>query len=238
MEREAFLQAIRARFGRPGRTSAKEIVSFPDAERAEAIRLQVSKNLDGYLSTFQKALEAVGGFVHLVTDGAEAVQTILTLARERGVRSAIRWATPDLDTMGLEEAFQETGISLIAIGQERPQDEAAFRTLLSSADLGISGADFAVAETGSLVLLGEEGKGRLITLLPTYHFALLYPDRLVPTFQDLVPLLRLLPASPSGRALRSAITFVTGPSKSGDIELYLTKGVHGPKELHVVVVRP
>ncbi|MBI4641745.1 MAG: lactate utilization protein, partial [Candidatus Tectomicrobia bacterium] len=151
---------------------------------------------------------------------------------------AIRWATPDLDALGLEQAFQEAGISLTAVGTEQLQDEEALTTLLASADLGLSGSDFAVAETGSLVLLAEEGKGRLITLLPTYHIALLTPDRLVPTFQDLVTLLRLLPRSPSGRTLRSAITFVTGPSKSGDIELHLTKGVHGPKEFHVIVVKP
>lgn len=236
MEREAFLQAIRARLGKPGRTLAKEIAPLPEAERAEAIRRQVSKNLDGYLATFQKALEAVGGFVHVVTDLGEAVQKILTLAREREVRSAIRWAAPDLDAFGLEEAFLEAGISLTSVGKEKLQDEEALRSLLASADLGLSGSDFAVAETGSLVLLAEGGKGRLITLLPTYHIALLSPDRLVPTFQDLVTLLRLLPKSPSGRSLRSAITFVTGPSKSGDIELHLTKGVHGPKELHVIIV--
>lgn len=238
MEQEAFLKAIRTRLGKPGQTSTKEIVTLPEAERVEAIRRQVEEHLEAYLATFQKALEAVGGFVHVVSNGGEAVQKILTLAREREVRSAIRWATPDLDAFGFEQAFQQAGISLTSIGKEKLQDEEALTTLLASADLGLSGSDFAVAETGSLVLLAEEGKGRLITLLPTYHIALLSPGRLVPTFQDLVTLLRLLPGSPSGRALRSAITFVTGPSKSGDIELYLTKGVHGPKELHVIVVKP
>jgi len=235
MEREAFLQAIRARLGKPGQTLAKVIAPSPEVEQAEAIRQQVGQNLDGYLTTFQKALEAAGGFAHVATSRGEVVRKVLTLAREREVRSAIRWATPELDALGLEQAFHQEGIPLTSVGSEKLQDEEALKALLTSADLGLSGADFAVAETGSLVLLAEEGKGRLITLLPTYHIALLSTDRLVPTFQDLVTLLRLLPKSPSGRALRSAITFVTGPSKSGDIELHLTKGVHGPKELHVIL---
>jgi L-lactate dehydrogenase complex protein LldG len=97
-----------------------------------------------------------------------------------------------------------------------------------TADLGITGAGYGLADTGTLVLLASEVEGRLASLLPPVHLAVITADQIV---ADLTELFFRLTQPPS-----SCLTFITGPSRTADIELTLTVGVHGPKELHVVVL--
>jgi L-lactate dehydrogenase complex protein LldF len=96
------------------------------------------------------------------------------------------------------------------------------------ADVGISGANFGVAETGSICLVTNEGNGRLVTSLPRVHIALMGMERLVPTLADLSVLLRLLGRSGTGQPLTVYTTLLTGPRRDGEED--------GPEELHVVVL--
>ncbi|HYV03597.1 MAG TPA: lactate utilization protein, partial [Blastocatellia bacterium] len=101
------------------------------------------------------------------------------------------------------------------------------------ADIGITSVDYALAETGTLVLRSGAGRARSVSLLPPVHIALLKPDQIVPGLDQLFPMLardQLV-----GR-LDSALTFITGPSRTADIELTLVVGVHGPQELHVILL--
>jgi L-lactate dehydrogenase complex protein LldF len=102
------------------------------------------------------------------------------------------------------------------------------REAFLSADVGISGANFGVAETGSICLVTNEGNGRLVTSLPRVHVALMGMERLVPTLDDLAVLLRLLARSGTGQPLTVYTTLLTGPRREGEQD--------GPEELHVVVL--
>lgn len=97
-----------------------------------------------------------------------------------------------------------------------------------SADLGISGVNFAVAETGTLVIVTNEGNGRLVTSLPPVHIALMGLEKVVPTWEDLAVLLALLPRSATGQKISSYVTSVTGPRRAGEAD--------GPAELHLVIL--
>jgi L-lactate dehydrogenase complex protein LldG len=108
-------------------------------------------------------------------------------------------------------------------------DGAAERAALAAAEVGVTGVDAAIAETGSLVLIATPGQPRTASLLPPKHVALVKGADLVPNLR--VALARVRGAIPSA----SAIHLVTGPSRSADIELQLTLGVHGPGELVVVL---
>jgi L-lactate dehydrogenase complex protein LldG len=99
--------------------------------------------------------------------------------------------------------------------------------------IGIGGADYALADTGTLVLFSSSSGGRWISLTPTVHICLLPIERILPSLDDLFP---LLAQEENGTALGSAITFITGPSRTADIELTLVMGAHGPKELHVITL--
>ena len=97
-----------------------------------------------------------------------------------------------------------------------------------SADAGVSGANFAVADTGSLVLLTNEGNGRMVTTVPPLHVAILSVEKMLPSLADLPAFLRLLPRSATGQTITSYVSVITGPRKAGDAT--------GAKELHIVLL--
>jgi L-lactate utilization protein LutC len=103
-------------------------------------------------------------------------------------------------------------------------------TECSRADVGITGADYALADTGTLVLLSGAEESRLVSLLPPKHVAVLPVSRLIDSLDELfvrVP----LPADAT-----SSMVFITGPSRTADIEQILVRGVHGPGDVTVVLV--
>jgi L-lactate dehydrogenase complex protein LldF len=113
-----------------------------------------------------------------------------------------------------------------------PQMTAFARRMLRAeflaADMGISGVNFAVAESGSLCLVENEGNGRLSTTVPRLHVALMGIERIVPTAADLAVALRVLARSGTGQALTVYTNVITGPRRADDPD--------GPSELHVVLV--
>ena len=111
-----------------------------------------------------------------------------------------------------------------------PLREAAF-----AADVGVSGVDYLVAETGSLALFTGPGQPRSLSLLPPVHVAVAERAQLLPDLFDLFEGCELWA---DRRGLPSCLSLITGPSKTGDIELRLVTGVHGPGEVHVVLIDP
>ncbi len=123
-----------------------------------------------------------------------------------------------------------------AAGRELPGDVealAAFarRTLRDrflGADLGISGVNFGVASTGTIVLVTNEGNGRMCTTLPRTHVAVMGMERLIPDWASLEPVLTMLPRAGTGERMTTYVSAITGPRRQGDVD--------GPEELHVVIV--
>ena len=97
-----------------------------------------------------------------------------------------------------------------------------------AADMGISGANFLVAETGSALIVTNEGNGRLCTTLPRVHVAVTGIEKVVPTLEDVSILLRLLPRSATGQSITNYVSILTGPKRSGDLD--------GPEHFHVILV--
>jgi L-lactate dehydrogenase complex protein LldF len=112
----------------------------------------------------------------------------------------------------------------------------SLRQKFIEAGVGISGANMAIAETGTIVLVTNEGNADLTTVLPPVHIALFGIDKLVATLEDAVAVLRMLPRSGTGQVMTSYVNWITGPSRSADIEQSLTIGVHGPREMHCVII--
>jgi L-lactate dehydrogenase complex protein LldF len=102
------------------------------------------------------------------------------------------------------------------------------REKFRAADLGITGANFAVAETGTMVLVTNEGNGRLTTTCPRVHVALVGIEKVIPRFADLPVFLKLLARAATGQTLSIYTTLVTGPRRPGELD--------GPEEFHLVIV--
>lgn len=97
-----------------------------------------------------------------------------------------------------------------------------------TADIGLSGCNFAIADTGSITLVTNEGNGRMVTSLPKVHIVLMGMERIVPSFSDLEVVLNLLPRSATGQKFTSYISIISGPRRQEELD--------GPEELHVIVV--
>ncbi|MCK4501534.1 MAG: lactate utilization protein [Desulfuromonadales bacterium] len=123
----------------------------------------------------------------------------------------------------LKAALKKTGVAV---------EVDNFRAVAEQAEAGISGVNFAIADTGTLVLESTAEDIRLATTLPTKHFALLDPKKIVADGIDAVKPLRQM----HQRDSRNYIAYITGPSRTADIERVLTIGVHGPKELFILLV--
>jgi hypothetical protein len=123
----------------------------------------------------------------------------------------------------VESAFVSRGCRVVS-PHETSSGYAWDRDLLATALLGITYCNHFLAETGSLVVSAGPGMGTLASLLPPVHLALSHPDGCRGNLSDYL--------SDLAGALPSRLTLITGPSRTGDIEASMTKGVHGPREVH------
>lgn len=190
---------------------------------------------------FKQSLEAVGGRCTVVRDEAEAAEVlkrIIAGAKARRVAvsdsALVRRVVARVST---EELVSEnlSGVQLAENSEDAPGVQFAENVAadgLFDCDLGVTGAQWAVAETGTLVLESDEERHRLASLVPPVHVALVAA---AVVRQTLAEVLEAFGAQGRDRLSRT-ITFVTGPSRTSDIELTLAIGVHGPGELHVVIV--
>jgi L-lactate dehydrogenase complex protein LldG len=206
--RDAILAAVRERLGR---TAGAAVPPPPPVPLLGPIDLDAAMRV----RTFGERLAAVGAHLHLgLADGGRTA--IAALLQQWAPRAIARSDAPAIAT-------------LAAAWPQLPWlPPTADREQLFAADIGITTAQWGIAETGTLVLDGDAERHRLASLLPPVHVALLPTARLLATFGEALKTI--------GVPLPPAVTFVTGPSRTADIELQLVVGVHGPKELHVVLV--
>jgi L-lactate dehydrogenase complex protein LldG len=179
---------------------------------------------------FAAALTALSGHVHRAS-GAEAVADVIAgLARAHGAASFISWDGEHLGCPGLLAALASRGLARVTYdvsgdsGRRAPDVDG-----LAAIGLGVTGAHAALAENGGLVLVSGPGRGRLASLLPPLHVAVVEERRLRPS------LAALLREEPGLFDTGSNVVIVAGPSRTADIEMTLTHGVHGPKHVHVIL---
>jgi L-lactate dehydrogenase complex protein LldG len=167
---------------------------------------------------FASALEKLGGNAVRVSEPAEARRYVAGLTCGR---AAVASRSPFLEVCGIHQ---------LAGVRRDFHDPAELRAACAEAEFGITGADYALADTGSLAVFASPEEARLISLLPPVHIALLPISRLLTGLDEL---LSLVP-NPAERS--SALILITGPSRTADIEQILVRGVHGPGEIHVIVM--
>jgi L-lactate utilization protein LutC len=145
--------------------------------------------------------------------------------------SVIRWSHPLLTRLEIDALLGERQIKVLGWEELARQSKVERWPAAFAADLGITSVDWAVAETGTLALSSLPEQGRVVSLLPATYLAIIEPSQIVADLFDLFERFE-----ERKQDLPSNIAFVTGPSKTGDIELKLTTGVHGPGNVNVVIV--
>ncbi len=135
---------------------------------------------------------------------------------------AIASPAPLLDRLGI---LTLPGVAIAAGGPDQVQRACA------ESDIGITTAEYVLADTGALVTLAGVRESRLVSLLPPVHIAVGPADRILTGLEELFTLL------PDPATLSSSLVLIAGPSRTADVEGVLTLGVHGPRELHLVLVQ-
>ena len=182
------------------------------------------------MDMFTQELQALSGHVHRLTNTAGVVPTILGILESHHTRQILAWRDDDLGIPWLSEALTQAGVvvedgRLGATAMARKSRLAELDGVL----VGLSGAQGGLADTGAIALSSGPGRGRLASLLPLVHIALLSAQKLYPSLPA------FLAANPEAITRGSNFVLIAGPSRTGDIEMTLSMGVHGPREVHVII---
>ena len=206
-----------------------------DAKEANGIITDLARSRGVKIATKSKSMvsEEMGLNHSLEAVGVEPVETdlgeyIIQLAGETPfhiVAPAIHKTKEDVSALFAEKFH---GPKLIEIEEMAQAAREALREKMLQADMGISGANFLIAETGTLVIITNEGNGRYATSAPRIHVALTGMEKVIPSLDDLSTFLRLLPRAATGQRLTSYVSMVSGPKGPEEED--------GPEEFHLVIV--
>jgi L-lactate dehydrogenase complex protein LldF len=242
-------------------------------EAASRLKLAVLRDLDLHLSTFIEQAGRRGAVVHVARDAAEAREIAARIAKEEGVRIAVKSKSMATEEIALNEALEAAGVETVetdlgeyiiqlageppshliapAVHKTREQVSRLFveklgepyteeipelvaiarrrlREKFLAAGMGVSGANFLVAETGSIAIVSNEANARMATTLPRVHLAVASIEKVIPKLSDLPAMLRLLTRSATGQPISSYVSVLTGVRRPGDAE--------GPSKLHILLV--
>jgi L-lactate utilization protein LutC len=210
MSREHILHRVRTAIGR----SAGQ----PPSD-APPVRIRVPGDQPAArAATLLERVEALAGKTyHAATPGDAGAFVAAAIAG----KSALASNAPFLAECGIAHLpGVRTGIT----------DRRELRDGCATVDIGITSADYALADTGTLVMLSSPQEARLISLLPPAHIAVVPRERILSGLDELFTLL------PNAAEQTSSMVLITGPSRTADIEQILVRGVHGPGQITVVVV--
>jgi len=182
----------------------------------------------GLIGLFKSKFEQHSGKVHEALDIEEASRLLPRILAGSGASRVVLAAMPQEYGSRIRMDLISEGFEVLELRGIKGR-EAVY--MIDSADAGVTLAEYGVADVGAIAEVTEDDVDRLVSSLPRIHIALLRRDRIIGRFEESAQLIR--------RALmdraRCVVSFIGGPSRTGDIELRLVLGVHGPHQVHVVL---
>lgn len=234
---EQFITSVREALGRkagpPERPYARMLEERASvAERERAMQERLSANRRGNVDELARVAALRGWVVHRAAGVEDAVGYVCRLTEQLEARRVVRSVQEVFKDVPMDDALSSLGatVQVMARGEE---SSGIFDP--ADADLGVTGVDYAIAETGTAVILPRRGVSRVTSLLPPVHVALVKPSQTLEGLDDLY-LLRRLAYLRDGADAGSYMNFITGPSRTADIEQTLVIGAHGPRETHMVIL--
>jgi L-lactate dehydrogenase complex protein LldG len=237
-----FLERIRKALGRDHAPDADTLFHSRPQGELEGLLSRADRSRDERLELLELLKLAAAPLnlnVHEAPDVPEAGRRIADLARASetewgGDKHLFIHDDPLLHGLALPELLADDAIRVDVARFEPGEDELAgkqrLRRAAESAYIGVTGADWCAADCAAVALLSGPGHGRAASLVPSIHVAVLPLDRLVADLPEGYALLENHPDLPA------SFTFVSGPSKTADIEAELVHGAHGPREMHLFVI--
>ena len=207
MAREHILHRVRTALGRSAGAPAGD---------PPPVRLRIPEvEMESRIATMRMRIEALAG----------------KTARTDDPRSYVAEAIAGKTAVASNATFlAECGITSLDGVRSGITDREELRRLCATCDIGITSADYALADTGTLVMIASPQEARLVSLLPPAHLAVVPRDRILTGLDELFTIL------PAPAEATSSMVLITGPSRTADIEQILVRGVHGPGQITVVIV--
>ncbi|MFB5677528.1 lactate utilization protein C [Paenibacillus terreus] len=222
-KQQQFMNGIAARLKRPRVTEPPPHPLRGAPGFWQAFEWSEQERIDRFAANFS----SVGGHVARLGTMQEAASFIVDKAVEMGARAILRQDQPELAALELESAIPGADISVW-----NSDSENSWKAKAADADFGVVMADYAAAYTGSVAVLSAPHKGRSVSLLPTVLIILVPVERLKTRLGEI-----LTEFDQAGRdQLPAGIHFISGPSRSSDIENDLTIGVHGPGIVYALII--
>ena len=206
-------------------------------DRAEEVLRQTARDKHDLLLQLRESAERAGAVVSMARSLEEATEYVVSVTRSIEAGSVVRSGHEVLDRLGIDAALAAAGVELTlsaaAHDGDRQSRREELRDRAARADIGITGVDYAIAETGSCVIIPRAGVSRAVSLLPPVHIAVVEAGHVLPSLDELFTLRR---SDFLNGTMGSYMNIITGPSRSADIEYTIVKGVHGPGEVHLVLL--
>jgi len=178
---------------------------------------------------FKARYESLAGQVHVVADVAEAVRVIATVFAEAKATRVALAELPEGLGRALEGHCADVQIEVL----KPPFDRSTLPHAIDEAQVGVGGARFAIGDFGTLVEVATNDANRLVSALPRTHVGVVRAADILATHEEAAPLIRDIFEK---HGTDCSVSFISGPSRTGDIEMKLTLGVHGPGVSHAVII--
>lgn len=220
MERDAFLARVRAATSTaqlPPHPAEDPGLLVPDLPEVDLVEL------------FAAQVLATEGVLHRVSTNDEVRRRVAEIAESQESRSFMIWDDDEMGVPGIGPVLAAAGLEEMSGGVDG-SDRLAHQMGYVGLDLGITSAEAGFAESGTVVVRSGPGRPRMASLIPLVHVVLLPVDRL---HRSLAHWAR---DHASGIQEAANVVFITGPSKTGDIEQHINVGVHGPRYVHVLLI--
>ena len=149
-------------------------------------------------------------------------------------KSVVAWQHPLIENLNLPAALSQQDVDVFFTDSNELKGENLRRHVIDSY-IGITAADFCMADTATLVMRTRAGQARSVSLVPAIHIAVIELNQIIADLKELYALLKWDPQAKK-EGLTNCMTFISGPSKTADIEATMVHGAHGPREVHVFVI--
>jgi L-lactate dehydrogenase complex protein LldG len=189
----------------------------------------VSLGKEELVNQFAEMFTAETGIVYRAKNNDQALETLTEIAKREGLKSVMVSTDRVVTSLDLPAWGNKIDVKVMSPWDFKGRDD--FKdAVFDSVEAGITGVDFAVAESGTLGLIHDKDQARLISLAPILHIAIVPVALIFPVYESVVEKVFKKEKFPS------QFVFITGPSMTGDIQGQLFKGMHGPRRVIVILV--
>jgi L-lactate dehydrogenase complex protein LldG len=240
-----FISRIKMALGKPAAESRQPANLFGHEVSAETrailerIKTRTAEERKKLLEILMEAAKPINLKVIPADDVGSVAAAIAELVRDKDPewgdpKSVAAWQHPLIESLNLPGALSEQGVPVFFSEADGAERETLRRRIIDSY-IGITSADFCMADSATLVMRTRPGQARTVSLLPSIHIAVIELDQIIADLKELYALIKWDPHI-STEGVTNCMTFISGPSKTADIEATMVHGAHGPREVHIFVI--